>query len=155
MHANAAGLGIAADHIQSFLDKFNQQYEDVDQTPTYWVDYIWDINSVDSNKILSIGGFNIYGQNIPESLVCLKDIPLSQCKVSLMGVESGRLTLKIALPGGVSLIKFKASEELYEEMLEENKILTAIGSCNINEWNGNVSPQILIEDFELRTKWVF
>ena len=36
-----------------------------------------------------------------------------------------------------------------------NTILTLVGTCNKNEWNGRVTPQIIIEDFELRTEWVF
>lgn len=63
-------------------------------------------------------------------------------------------TLKIQLED-ISIIKFKSSQEEYEEFCAENTVLTAICKCNINEWQGNVSPQLIIEDFELREEWIF
>ena len=27
--------------------------------------------------------------------------------------------------------------------------MNVIGKCNANEWNGNVNPQLLIEDWEI------
>ena len=154
-HANAAGLGIANSHIDKFIEKFNKQYENIDQTPVYWVDYIWNVNTCDPNKILDIGKCNLYGQEIPESKVCIKDIYLPSCKIDLMGLAKGNPTLKITLPNGVSIIKFKSSEEEYEEFCEEDKVLTIIAKCQINEWQGNISPQLIIDEFELRTEWIF
>ena len=154
MHQNAAGLGIALSHVGSFLEKFNNQYKDIDQTPIYWVDYIWNSRTIDGNKILDIADLNIYGQEIPESLVAIEDVALNPSMVTLMGLEKGHPTIKIQI-GDVSLIKFKASEELYEEMCGENMVLTCVCKPNKNEWNGNVSPQLIIEDYILREEWIF
>lgn len=153
-HQGAAGLGIALSHVGSFLEKFNNQYSDIDQTPTYWVDYIWNSRTIDGNKILDIAELNIYGQEIPESLVAIEDVALNPSMVTLMGLEKGHPTIKIQI-GDVSLIKFKASEELYEEMCGENMVLTCVCKPNKNEWNGNVSPQLIIEDYILREEWIF
>lgn len=64
-------------------------------------------------------------------------------------------TLKIQLNNGVSAIKFKSNENEYEEFCEPNTTLTIVAKCAINEWNGAVTPQLLIEDFELKKEWVF
>ena len=154
-HANAAGLGIANSHIDKFIEKFNKQYENIDQTPVYWVDYIWNVNTCDPNKILDIGKCNLYGQEVPESKVCIKNIYLPSCKIDLMGLAKGNPTLKITLPNGVSIIKFKSSEEEYKEFCEEDKVLTIIAKCQVNEWQGNISPQLIVDEFELRTEWIF
>ena len=153
-HQGAAGLGIALSHVGSFLEKFNSQYSDIDQTPVYWVDYIWNSRTIDSRKILDIGGLNIYGQEVPESLVAVENIALNPSMITLMGLEKGHPTIKITV-NGVSIIKFKASEELYEQMCQENMVLTVVGKSAINEWNGTVTPQILVEDFDLREEWIF
>lgn len=61
-------------------------------------------------------------------------------------------TLKIVLSSGLNCIKFKSSQEEYENLLapEFGKItLNIIGRCHKNEWNGNVTPQIIIEDYEI------
>lgn len=153
-HQGAFGSGIALSHVGSFLEKFNNQYSDIDQTPTYWVDYIWNSRTLDGSKILDIADLNIYGQEIPESLVVIEDVALNPSMVTLMGLEKGHPTIKIQI-GDVSLIKFKASEELYEEMCGENMVLTCVCKPNKNEWNGNVSPQLIIEDYILREEWIF
>lgn len=47
-------------------------------------------------------------------------------------------------------MKFKSSQEEYEEWTAANKILTGICRCNLNEWNGSITPQLIIEDFNIR-----
>lgn len=153
-HANAFGLGIAESNLDQFIEKTNEIYKDIDQTPVYWVDYIWDKHSIDGAKILDIADFNIYGQDIPESYVCLERIYFAPEDVKLMGVEKGHPTLKIQV-GNVSLIKFKSSEEEYLEFTKPNQVLTAICKCNKNEWNGMVSSQLLVENYQLDEEWVF
>lgn len=153
-HKAAAGLGIAASHIDSFLKKFNEQYENIDQTPVYWVDYIWNVNTCDPNKILDIGRCNLYGQEMPESKVCIENIALNPTMITLMSRDKNP-TLKITLPNDVSIIKFKSSEEEYEEFCEEDKVLTIIAKCQVNIWNNTISPQLIVEEFELEEKWIF
>lgn len=153
-HAAAAGLGIAESHLKSFITKFNEQYKNVDQTPIYWVDYIWNPKTIESDKVLDIGNLSIYGQEIPESLVCVKDIYLDPSMITLMGVDKGHPTLKVQI-GDISIIKFKSSEEEYERFCQDNTILTVVGKCSINEWNGNITPQILVEDYILEEEWIF
>lgn len=153
-HQGAAGLGIALSHVGSFLEKFNNQYKDVDQTPTYWVDYIWNSRTIDSSKILDIADLNIYGQEIPESLIAIEDVCLRPDMITLMGLEKGHPTIKITI-NGVSIIKFKSSQEEYEQFCQDNIVLNAVCKCNKNEWQGNISPQLICEDFELREEWIF
>lgn len=153
-HASAAGLSIAANNVDNFLKAFNAEYADVEQIPTYHVDYIWNKNTIDAEKILDIGYFTIYGQEIPESKVVIEDICLDSSMVTLMGVDKGRPTLKIRI-GNVDVIKFKSNEEEYEKFCQEDMVLTAVCKCQVNEWNGNISPQLIIEDYELREEMVF
>lgn len=62
-------------------------------------------------------------------------------------------TLKITLPNGLTLIKFKSSQEefdLLQPTSEDNCILiNAVGTCNLNVWNGNFNPQIIIEEYDI------
>ena len=69
-------------------------------------------------------------------------------------------TLKITFPNRkISILKFRIKEE-EKMMLEPNGgilTITAIGKCALNHFNGNITPQILLEDFEItnRQKWDF
>lgn len=153
-HKAAAGLGIEKNHIDAFIKKFNDQYKEIDQTPSYHVDYVWSNKTIDDNKVLNIGKFDVYGQEIPESLVVVKDIYLNPSMVTLMSPDK-HPTLKIQLNNGVNAIKFKSNENEYEKFCEPNTTLTIVAKCAINEWNGTITPQLLIEDFELKKEWVF
>ena len=45
--------------------------------PTYFIDYIWNYNEIDGDKILEIADMNDYwGKNIDRSLVFIKNIPV-------------------------------------------------------------------------------
>lgn len=131
MHAGAAGLSIVADNIDNFLNAFNEEYKDVDQTPVYHIDYIWNKNTIDEEKILDIGYLDIYGQEIPESLVLIKDICLSPSIITLMSADKNP-TLKIQI-GNVSVIKFKSSQEEYDQFCQEDMVFSAICKCQVNE----------------------
>lgn len=152
-HANAAGCFINADDLLRVIDKMNDIYKDIDQTPVYWVDYIWH-NTADYDTVMDIGNLNIYGQGIPESLVAIENLDLSQCGIQLLSRDKNP-TLKIVLPNGVTIMKFKSSKEEFEEFNSENMVLTLVGSCSNNEWMGNVTPQIIMENYELKEEWIF
>lgn len=129
-------------------------YEGVDFTPTYKVDYIWSTNDIDSAKILEIADLTIYGQDIPQSMVVVENIPTNESNVILMGLEKGRPTIKISLPQ-VDLIKFKATEEEYEQLIQPNSYITVLASCNKNEFMGVIKPQLIVEDYDYKQKWIF
>ena len=155
LHASAFGTSIAEKNIEGFIATTNKMMADINDESVYWVDYIWNAkNEIDGSKILDIADLNIYGQEIPESYIVLNRIPITPNMVTLMGVDKGHPTLKIQFDD-ISLIKFKSSKEEYEKFLEEDLVLTAICKCNKNEWNGKVSPQLLVEDYELDTEWIF
>lgn len=154
-HANAAGLSVEEKNIHALNTAMNQRYSDIDNSPVYWVDYIWNSkNEIDKDKILDIGHMNIYGQEMPESYVALNRIPINANMVTLMSPDK-HPTIKIALGNGVDIIKFKSSQEEYEKLCEEDLVLSGVAKCGVNEWNGNISGQLLLEDYELDTEWIF
>ena len=40
-------------------------------------------------------------------------------------------------------------------MQQPNAILTAVCRAAKNEWNGRVTPQLIIEELNVREEWVF
>lgn len=52
-------------------------------------------------------------------------------------------------------MKFKSNDEELEQMSASNAMMTAICRCNKNEWNGRVTPQLIVEDFQVREEWIF
>ena len=85
-----------------------------------------------------------------EALVAIENLKITKNMITVYK-KSGN-TLKITLPNNISIMKFLATdEECYElENFEgEYLALNIVGKCNKNEWNGVVSPQIFIVDYEI------
>ena len=122
-HSGAFGLSLAESNVDAFIQKTNELYKDVDFTPVYWVDFIWKPSDLNAATILEIAELDIWGQEMPQATVAVKDIPLSENNVQILGLAKGKPTLKI--------------------------------SCNGVDFMDIVTPQILIDDFELSQKWIF
>ena len=60
-------------------------------------------------------------------------------------------TLKIQLPNGVTCIKFKSSEEELDSLSSESGCvtITLIGKPEVNRYFNSVTPQIIVQDYEV------
>ena len=91
----------------------------------------------------------MWGQGIEEPYVALTNIKVTKSNVQLMSPDKNP-TLKITLPNKTSLIKFKSSQEEYERLISAGLIMIdAVGRCERNIWNGNITPQIIVEDYDI------
>ena len=89
------------------------------------------------------------GQDIDESLICIENLKVTKDNLTLMSPDK-KPTLKITLPNKISLIKFGSSQEEYDALCTEGYVeLNVVGKCNANEWMGRVTPQVLIENYEI------
>jgi hypothetical protein len=115
---------------------------------TYYVDYVWTPQTIDAQAILEIADMDKYwGKDIDEALVAIQRIQISKENITMMASN----TCKITLPNGIPIIKFRMSDEDYNKLYSENGYveINAVCRCNANEWGGNASPQLLIDDFEI------
>ena len=155
-HQGAFGSAIPDYNIDKFIQKMNEYYAEVPKEPIYWVDYIWNQGEMFGQTILEIcqNMQEYWGQEIPEPLVCVKDIDTANCGVQLLSADK-HPTLKIHLPNGVDIMKFGSSQEEWEAFAEPGKLVTIVGTPKLNIWNGNVNPQIITEDYEIKEGWRF
>ena len=72
-----------------------------------------------------------------------------------MGLAKGHPTIKIQLSNGVEAIKFKSSEEEFEELTDGFTFMTFVAKCGKNEWNGEITPQLIVEDYETTKDYGF
>ena len=95
----------------------------------------------------------VWGKDVEEPWIVIENIKLNRDNFSLLSPDN-KPTLRINLPNGVSLIKFKSSEDEYESLYSENGcyVINVVGKCNINEWCGRVTPQLIIEEYEVIEK---
>lgn len=149
-HANAFGAGIRDDKFNDFIEYANKELASYSFTPCYKVDFIYQGSNFKAQDIIEIAELkSLWGQGLSEPYVALEGINVHADNVTLMSADKNP-TLKITLPNGVSLIKFKSSVEEYESFKTTGCItLNIVGRCERNVWNGKVSAQILIEDYDI------
>lgn len=158
-HPNAFGAGILDENIDEFIKYSNEALKDFDFTPCYSVDFIYYNNDLKIQDILDIASLkSVWGQGIDEALIAIENIPVSASNIKLMSADKNP-TLKITLPNGISLIKFRSSNKEYEKLYSELGCvnINIVGRCERNIWNGIIKPQIIIEDYEIieKTKYYF
>ena len=150
-HANALGVGITDEAFNTFIEYSNQKLAGFDFTPCYKVDFIFNGADFRGKDIVEIAELkSLWGQGVDEPFVAIEHINVYAGNVVLMSPDKNP-TLKITLPNGTSLIKFKSSQEEYEKLRSETGCITinVVGKCERNVWNGTVIPQIIIEDYEI------
>ena len=150
-HANALGVGITNNNFSTFIDYSNKELAEFDFTPCYKVDFIFSGSDFRGSDIIEIAELkSLWGQGVDEPLVAIEHINVYNGNITLMSPDKSP-ALKITLPNGTSLIKFKSSQEEYESLRSETgcKTINVVGKCERNIWNGTVSPQIIIEDYEI------
>lgn len=150
-HANALGVGITNEAFKTFIEYSNRELAEFDFTPCYKVDFIFNGADFRGKDIVEIAELkSLWGQGVDEPFVAIEHINVSAGNIVLMSPDKSP-TLKITLPNGTSLIKFKSSQEEYEKLRSETGCITinVVGKCERNVWNGTVTPQIIIEDYEI------
>lgn len=150
-HANALGVGITDEAFKTFIEYSNRELAEFDFTPCYKVDFIFNGADFRGTDIVEIAELkSLWGQGVDEPFVAIEHINIYAGNIVLMSPDKSP-TLKITLPNGTSLIKFKSSQEEYEKLCSESGCITinVVGKCERNIWNGTVTPQIIIEDYEI------
>lgn len=153
-HPSAFGTGICDDLFDAFIAYSNGALKDYDFSACYQVDFIFNQETLTGRNILDIANLNhLWGTGIEEPYIAIENIKVTD-NIILMSPDKNP-TMKILLPNGITAIKFKSSAEEVEKLKGSNGLTTYInivGRCASNIWQGNVTPQILIEDYEICKK---
>ena len=149
-HAAAMGVGIYKDKVNALVDYSNTVLANYDFSACYDVDYEYMSNDFKAQDIIDIGSMkSLWGKGIDEAMVVIKGIKITSNNITLMSANKNP-TIKITLQNGTSLIKFGASQAEFESLKSSGYTeIDVIGTCAINEWQGMITPQILIKDYEV------
>ena len=160
-HQSAFGLGIECgyleeengaevygDSILQFIEYTNEVLKDMNSEPMYYVDYIFNEKDIDANAIIEIAEMSdIWSSSVDEPYIAVKNLKITKGMLSFFK----ETTIKIALNNDVSLMIFNTNREEYEKLYSEDGFIqiNAICRCNKNEWNGRVTAQLFIDDYEI------
>ena len=151
-HQQAGGVGIKDCNIEAFRLYCEEHLKDIDLTPNYKVDKIYNGKSLveetdDFYSLMSYG--NIWGQGVEEPDLAMESLVITKDNIILMKGT----TLKITC-GDISFIKFKSNEQEYEALYPNDGVtmINVIFNCKKNEWGGKVTPQLIIKDYEITNR---
>lgn len=160
-HQSAFGLGIEygyleeengaevnGDLIIQFVNHTNEILKDMNSEPMYYVDYVFNEKNIDANAIIEIAEMsNIWSSSVDEPYIAVKGLKVTKGMLNFYKEN----TIKISLSNNVSLMLFNTNRETYEKLYSEDGFIeiNAVCRCNKNEWNGKVTAQLFIEDFEI------
>lgn len=161
-HDNAAGVSILRDNVKSTIELCNKKLENVDFTRCYNVDF--DISSDDLSIafIKSIDEMkDIFGQGIKEPLVHISNIPVLSEEMFVMGKSLN--TWKVINNEGYAFVNFGVDVESDQLLLKRNCLsdeeldygvymgeIDVVGTVSINNYNGILTPQIIVKDYVFR-----
>ena len=88
----------------------------------------------------------IWAKGNEEPYIVIKDIILDPSEIQVIGGNKDTVKFHAC---GIDFLKFK-DEEFIEKLKSTKEIkLTVLGRANINEFMGSVTPQLMIEDYDL------
>jgi single-stranded-DNA-specific exonuclease len=149
-HANAFGGSIHKNNVDKFIKYANEKLKDIQfDEGVYEVDFCFSADDDNLNTAIhQIGARpDIWGQGNDEPYFAIQNISLSCDEVNLIGKNAD--TLKFT-KNGITYIMFKATELIEKIQNKTEFSLEIVGRANLNEWMGNVTPQIIIEDYNFR-----
>ena len=149
-HDNAAGCSIPNANLANFHKWANEALVDIDFGESCY-DVNFDRIAADADLadiICDIGNHSgIWGQQNPEPLIHVTDINITMSDVQIMGKNKDTVKFE---KFGIAYMKFHA-KDLIEELSKYSSMkIEIVGRANLNEWCGKVTPQIFIEDIEVK-----
>ena len=150
-HSNAFGCEISSDKLDAARKALNKSLENYEYDDTIYCDFILDVYDMDYEFIKTIDDYKwVWGQQVAEPIVAIENIEISTDDCMVMGKNQDTVAF---MYGGVKYCKFKCSEG--DELLifarglsDEYATLNVVGKCSINEYKGNYTPQVIIDDYE-------
>lgn len=148
-HANAAGLQIKPQNLIKANEIINEKLADISNDGTHDVDFVLKQSQLSKNFIKDIYEHqDIWGYQVEEPLIAVTDIEINTDEIYLNGKTAK--TLKFTVKN-IDFIKPFSNEDEWQEIKSkgERLVITVVGRCSMNEYKGKVTPQIIIEDYEV------
>ena len=148
-HDNACGIGILDKNLAAFHEYANKELKNVNFGES-WYEVNFERIAADTDiedLIIDIASHeDIWGQQNPQPLIHIRDINITKRDVQIMGKNQD--TVKIT-KFGIAYIKFHAKEFLEELAKYDNVKLEVVGRANLNEWMGNFTSQVFIDNYQV------
>lgn len=150
-HANAAGCQVTPDKLIEANEICNEllkdTFIDVDQ---YDVDFIFTSKQLTSNLIKEVEKYkDVWGHKVEEPLIAIHGVEVNSKEIYLNGKTTKTLKFEC---NGIEYIKKFSNVEDWNELrnMGERLLINIVGYCSVNKYKGKTTPQIVIEDYEVK-----
>ena len=143
-HANAFGAFLRPDEVEKLRKSANEELNPLAFETVYEVDYIFkDKFDIDYEMLYQMASYSeLWGNSIPQPKFSFT-INYSKTDILIMGKDHSSVKIKC---GDIDFVAFKDAA-LAERLTKiSNGTAHIVGRSQINEWNGNMSVQIMIDD---------
>ena len=154
-HANAAGVQILPENFYAAKKAFNELLRNVEYSPTYMCDFIFDIDDLSIMFIQEVYNARwIWCTGIQEPKVAIENIMVKRSDIHVQGKDFNSITFTV---GDIKFVQFgmKENDPLLEwasawdgedgDWIEIN----IVGEVGINDYKGTLTPQVVIKDSEI------
>ena len=151
-HSNAFGIvNLDIDKKNEALKAMNELLKDIEYDSTYNVDFILDVEDVDTGFIYEISKLeDVVCQGIEDAMVAVENISLTRDCFEIFGKNEDTISFVV---NDIKYIQFRCKQgnKLYDFLQnawDKNDTVEfhIVGKPSINEYNGVRTPQIIIED---------
>lgn len=155
-HSSAFGYSLT--DIDKSIDWFNEQLKDVSMDKIFNCDFVLDIDNIDVGFIQTIDNMNsIWCTGIKSPFVCIKNISVSKLDIKVQGKDGNSFAFIVDDIKYVAFNLDKLTDPIlnfadswdYED--EDEIVINAIVTCELNEYQGQLIPQCKIVDYEVIT----
>lgn len=149
-HDEAFGCSIPEEEVPALLEQVDKELKDIDFgedvigvnficTPyTDWTEQL--INEIEKYRY-------VFSQQNDEPIICVQNIILHTHDINIIGKNQD--TVKF-IKNGITYIKFKAKDFMQDLAKYDAMSVSITGRANVNVWNGVSTPQIFIDNYEVK-----
>ncbi|MCE3021741.1 single-stranded-DNA-specific exonuclease RecJ [Staphylococcus pasteuri] len=149
-HHMAAGMTMDIDNIDELRTGLNDWMARLSETtslePSKNVDVLLDESDITIKNIRDIQKLRPFGTDFTSPLFEIRDIAIKSLKA--IGKEQNHLKMTL---GESNLVSLFWQNGAYASQLEIGQPVNLIGNIQINEWNGNQTPQFMVQDIAMDT----
>ena len=156
-HANAAGFSIKESDIDRLCSYANDELANIDFNEGFYeADFVVQGNySEITNLVMDIGSQSkLWGQTNDEPVIIIENITIPKSQIQTIG--SKKDTVKFVFNGMTYMI-FKA-QDIIDKIFEtpgDTLNITCAGRANINTWGNRTTPQIYIDEIEIKESSIY
>lgn len=169
-HNEAFGIGIKKDKVPELIERINEKLPLSSLKTIHEVDYEIDAATLKKNSVQGVAAnYKVWGNDIPEPTFAITNLHIDAKDIKAYGENQGFIRFVYK---GIPFIKKYCPRGEYDQMVltptkgvGNNKKLTLNLICSfvLNEYEGNITPQVKILEFDsqerteeqIEEEWIF